>query len=848
MTTDRGTLSEANRGLQWLYQQELLWLILCTPFLLFPGWMPALTVAALLALPLLWLIRWHVQGRLTRPLAMDWAILGLMIALATGLLVTPRPSLSLPKASGLLLGISFYYGVLNHPAGRWLPCWAPWLSLGIALLSLVGIDWVAFKWPLLTPIYRRLPSLIHGVPRTMSGGFHPNEVGGTLAMCLPWLIGLALAKAGAMHKGRASQAARGRLARVIRWGSWPPLLGISLLSTIVVLILTQSRTALAAALIAVSVTLVVHYRWWRLAAVGILIVGVIVAWALLARDAPADWALLPGSHTWQARPEIWRNAVNTLRDYPFTGIGLNAFAPVSRERYTYVITPATWDFVHAHNIWLQTAVDLGGLGLLSFVAIVGLFFQQAVCLLSRRTATPSRIPRSWRAAAVGSLVAYLAFGAIDAITLGAKPGLILWWTLGWVAAIHTHQKTETDQVSAGRPLSRWLAAGLLGVAIAGLLLSPAYRALLYRNLGNVALNQNKLDQAVNWLNRALALRLTNRRTRWALGEAYVAAGREDAALLTWRAGEIPPQALVERGAALRRARALKEAERWHRWALIWAPTSSNAWYGLGQTLQAQDRPADALEAYQRALRYSSFAAETHPELDLDRAQVQHALGIALVRQADLEAAAHRFQAIIDENADDVAAYFNLGQTRALQGDHQAAHRALSQALATLEEQKRTLAPLRYRELRLEIAIALTTNANRRQDVAAAEHWAQEAHALEPRHAYPYADLAELYVAKERYEAALEEIGAYLEQGMRAPGMLYLAGEAFRGLGYYDKAIDAYQTAIQGYPQSGTFYAGLAEAYAGVGNDAAAESAWAKAKDLGIDASFHLTGHSRFLEE
>jgi tetratricopeptide (TPR) repeat protein len=79
-------------------------------------------------------------------------------------------------------------------------------------------------------------------------------------------------------------------------------------------------------------------------------------------------------------------------------------------------------------------------------------------------------------------------------------------------------------------------------------------------------------------------------------------------------------------------------------------------------------------------------------------------------------------------------------------------------------------------------------------------------------------------------------------------MLYLAGEAFRGLGYYDKAIDAYQTAIQGYPQSGTFYAGLAEAYAGVGNDAAAESAWAKAKDLGIDASFHLTGHSRFLEE
>ena len=83
--------------------------------------------------------------------------------------------------------------------------------------------------------------------------------------------------------------------------------------------------------------------------------------------------------------------------------------------------------VHAHNNYLQAAVDYGLPGFAAYVALLVSVFGSLWALMrhSREHAT-----RYLAAALAAGLLAHQLYGLTDAITLGAKPGFIFWCFLG----------------------------------------------------------------------------------------------------------------------------------------------------------------------------------------------------------------------------------------------------------------------------------------------------------------------------------------------------------------------------------------------------------------------------------
>ena len=146
-------------------------------------------------------------------------------------------------------------------------------------------------------------------------------------------------------------------------------------------------------------------------------------------NPPADTAV--GTlRTLGVRRAIWPWGATAVGDFPFTGVGLGAFRQVVFRLYPLPPWP-DYDLGHAHNIFLQTALDTGLPGLVAYLAV--LFVAAAVGWRVAR-----RDP-GFRAVSLGllaGLVALHVFGLADALVLGAKPAVVFWFALGLLAAMN----------------------------------------------------------------------------------------------------------------------------------------------------------------------------------------------------------------------------------------------------------------------------------------------------------------------------------------------------------------------------------------------------------------------------
>ncbi|MEE8389486.1 MAG: DUF4012 domain-containing protein, partial [Anaerolineae bacterium] len=134
------------------------------------------------------------------------------------------------------------------------------------------------------------------------------------------------------------------------------------------------------------------------------------------------------------RVEIWKRALRIIQDHPLTGIGFDALYPVMHARYPTFIIAAGSDVAHAHNIYLQVALDLGLPGLGAFLWLL-LAFGWMLFQVWRGSASSA-----YRALAVGlffGALAQMIYGLADAIALGQKPGIFLWAYLGLGAALYS---------------------------------------------------------------------------------------------------------------------------------------------------------------------------------------------------------------------------------------------------------------------------------------------------------------------------------------------------------------------------------------------------------------------------
>lgn len=467
---------------------------LAAPLLLFPTVRPRLTVAALAALILVWLLRWAVRREPWPVTPFNGALLLLALTIPVAVWASAFPDLTLPKAAGLVLGLAAFRAVALAVRDRRSLGWAlvVFCLVGVVIL---GVGAVSAEWPTKVPMLGaltgRIPRLLASLPNLQAAGVNPNQIGGVMACYLP--AALALATVLAARVGRAASLAEGislvRALFLLAGG----LVFLGLVGG--ALVLTQSRSGWlggAAGVLALGTLWGSSSRraWVRGIGLALLLLTLLVAAAVVFHLGPQrvgevlygmtqeGVGTAVGTVSMQGRVEIWSRALYAIQDFAFTGCGLGTFRRVVPILYPLFLFPPDFDIAHAHNMFLQAALDLGLPGLVSYLALLGL--AATTCWRAARASS------GWvRGAALGllaGLVGLHVYGLADALTLGSKPGVAFWFALGLVAALpRVSDAEETPKAAPHAPrfmrytrAYRWLVAGLLLFLGLALILAAAY--------------------------------------------------------------------------------------------------------------------------------------------------------------------------------------------------------------------------------------------------------------------------------------------------------------------------------------------------------------------------------------
>ena len=430
-------------------------LLVALPFLLFPNFSPLGTLAAFCLLILVELVPLFFRWR-PLPLAQPFDLIFLIWLLFIGLsiVVTADTDLTLSKASGVLLGIALWR-YLSRAVKRpfhWYLALAFFGLLGAGFIGLgvLSADWIT-KNNFIAPLVAQLPNVQLSLPGLGDGAAHPNQIAGTLLFFFPLLWSTLL-------------------------GYWPSnsfwrrllMLGLASAAT-AVLVLTQSRSGWLAGAASIYSLLLLwtavlpksHPHQKRLlSATGVLTVVGIGLFFYIGPERifsfwqdPAQETALGSFSSLGFRQEVWRWTVVMLQDFPFTGIGLGSFQRVIRRLYPVMVDPG-YPITHAHNVYLQTAVDYSLFGLIIYLALIGI-------LLTMLWQNARQLPR-WRPFALGfaaSLIAYHVYGLGD--VLDSKTNLVIWLMYGLITSLcHMNRpavKVQSPDLSPGIETPRQLA-------------------------------------------------------------------------------------------------------------------------------------------------------------------------------------------------------------------------------------------------------------------------------------------------------------------------------------------------------------------------------------------------------
>ena len=362
-------------------------------------------------------------------------ILLILLTLFSGLVLTVDPSLSLPKVHGVLLSVLIYYEItygvrLKRNLNRWLIALSA-LGIGIAVLGLLGADWFSAKLLNLSKVYAFIPRKIANVPRSIRGGFHPNGIAGTLIFVIP-VYATQLVSA-----LQASNTRRSRHAALITG-----LTFLALISTVITLLLTQSRGAFLGLAIA-SVALFFAWRQRWVLSLASLVGLLLLAGVLLVRFPTLLGAIEVAQSeqkvlsSYEFRLTVWRAALQVLQAFPLTGVGIGTFDTIVRLLFPHLYPLSPYDpsvtITHAHNELLQVAIDLGIPGFVAYVALLAAFARTA--WRTYTWAPDERVKRLILGLSAGML-AHQIFGLTDAFLLGTKPGIVMWLIMGLITGLY----------------------------------------------------------------------------------------------------------------------------------------------------------------------------------------------------------------------------------------------------------------------------------------------------------------------------------------------------------------------------------------------------------------------------
>jgi tetratricopeptide (TPR) repeat protein/SAM-dependent methyltransferase len=249
-----------------------------------------------------------------------------------------------------------------------------------------------------------------------------------------------------------------------------------------------------------------------------------------------------------------------------------------------------------------------------------------------------------------------------------------------------------------------------------LALKPGF-AEAHNNLGNALKKQGKLDEGAAQYERALALKPDYVVARYNLGNTYREQGQLDNAAAHYRQALALNPNYVEAhnnlGNALKEQGKLDEAVAQYRYALAVNPNYVEAHNNLGNALREQGKLDEAVARYQRALALRSNFADAHNNLGaafaeqgkLDQAIAQYRraltlnpayaealnnLGNALHNQAEVDEAVAQYRRALALNPNYAEAHSNLGKTLLARGDVAQALNAIQRSIEIAESQNSKL--------------------------------------------------------------------------------------------------------------------------------------------------------------
>ncbi len=410
----------------------------------------------LLLIPFCWLISVLVKRQPIPLTSMNLALLVIAIQVLVSLYATYDIAVSLQKVTGVIWGMTVFFALVRFGTKR-IGIFISTLifilgSVGISVLGLLGIEWPTNKIIVFNSMYEQFPKFSSLIPG-LSEGFHPNEVGGALTWIIPfWMVVLfwLIIRFKKIRKHVSSIL-------IILY------ILIDLLFLVfssVVLLFSQSRSAyIGLALGLILLLLVVLPKKIRWGYIFLLILGAGILSYFILNDQFMVFVnqLFPDSgvasmafsmNTLSGRVEIWSRAIYAIQDFAFTGMGMNTFRHIVNVLYplqTITADVPVKDIGHAHNLFLQTALDLGIPGLIGFIAMYITSFWMIFVSLRRlkrsingNTKTNVLTKEMFYVILVGLLggqIAHLGFSMTDAIAFGAKPGILFWVMQAIICAI-----------------------------------------------------------------------------------------------------------------------------------------------------------------------------------------------------------------------------------------------------------------------------------------------------------------------------------------------------------------------------------------------------------------------------
>ena len=283
------------------------------------------------------------------------------------------------------------------------------MLLLLVAIAPFGVEWLNTKYPVIPlSIYERLPLLLEDPA-------NPNVFAGIMVALIPVILSILLFTW-----------------RRLKWHQrLPGSLAVGL--SIMVVIFTQSRGAWLALGAAAAGLVMLRWRWGWVVLSGL--VGIFILLVMFSGSEGMVAALAGEGRlgSLEGRLEVWSRAVYMIQDFPLTGVGMGTYMEVTDLLYPlFLFVPGTIE--HAHNLFLQLAVDLGIPGAVGWISIL-----LVVIVVSWRIYKVGLIWEDQWVAGLGagllcSQVVLVTHGLVDAVTWGmVRPAPLVWAVWGLAA-------------------------------------------------------------------------------------------------------------------------------------------------------------------------------------------------------------------------------------------------------------------------------------------------------------------------------------------------------------------------------------------------------------------------------